>query len=87
MNSASSLENSTPECGNGACAFPDIKLMSDDGSIGADAHHYFESCLKVNLHWQVGSRYFVSASNAAQIVFLAEAAAEFEVHKKRNWLK
>lgn len=31
----------------------------------------------MNLHRQVGSRYFVSASNAARIVFLAEAAAEF----------
>ena len=71
-------KNGTPEYGSGACAFPDfLKLMIDDGSISADTHQYFESCLKVNLHRQVGSRYFVSASNAARIVFLAEAAAEF----------
>lgn len=71
-------KNGTPEYGSGACAFPDfLKLMTDDRSIGADTQQYFESCLKVNLHRQVGSRYFVSASNAARIVFLAEAAAEF----------
>lgn len=67
-----------PEYGSGACAFPDfLKLMTDDSSICAETQQYFESCLRVHLRRQVRSRYFVSASNAAWIVFLAEAAVEF----------
>ena len=33
--------------------------------------------MKVNLHRQVGSRYFVSAANVTKIVFLKDAAIEF----------
>ena len=35
------------------------------------------ACSTVNLHRQVGNRYFVSASNAARIYFLADAAVAF----------
>lgn len=38
---------------------------------------YYLSCLKVKLHRQVGSRYFVSAANAVKILFLKDAAMEF----------
>ena len=31
---------------------------------------YYQACLKVTLHRQVGSRYFVSAVNAAKILFV-----------------
>ena len=37
----------------------------------------YELCAQVNLQRQVGSRYFVSANNAARIIFLAKAAVEF----------
>ena len=68
----------TPEYGFGTCDFPDfLKLMIDDRSLSADSRRYYEFCSKVNLHRQVGSRYFVSASNAARIVFLADAAIAF----------
>ena len=30
---------------------------------------YYQTCSKVNLHRQVGSRYFVSALNAGKILF------------------
>ena len=46
----------------------------------------YQACSTVNLHRQVGNRYFVSASNAARIYFLADAAvAFFEVHWERLW--
>lgn len=38
---------------------------------------YYKECVKVVLDRQVGSRYFVSASNAAKIFFLAKAAIDF----------
>ena len=34
-------------------------------------------CLKLRLHRQVGSQYFVSASNACKILYLRHAAIEF----------
>ena len=41
----------------------------------------------LNLH-QVGSRYFVSASNAVKIVFLKEAAIHFLKYTgKANWMQ
>ena len=51
--------------------------MVRDSLLTPDMCHYFELCNQVNFHRQVGSCYFVSASNAARIIFLAEAAVEF----------
>ena len=39
--------------------------------------HYYQLCAGIGLDRQVGSRYFESASNAAKIIFLAEAAIQF----------
>ena len=38
---------------------------------------YYQSCAKVRLHRQVGSRYFVTAANACKIVFLTDAVIDF----------
>ena len=71
-------KHGTPEYGCGCCDFPCfLKLMIDDPTIRDESRQYFQTCSTLNLHRQVGSRYFVSASNAARIVFLAEAAIQF----------
>ncbi len=64
----------TPEYACGAQSFPDfIVLMSESGNGTLDGE-YFRSCANVT---QVGSRYFVSASNAAKIIHLKDAAIDF----------
>lgn len=71
-------KHGTPEYGYGVLAFPDfLALMTDDSSVSEETCEYYQSCKDVKLHRQVGSRYFVSASNAAKVVFLREAAVEF----------
>ena len=42
-----------------------------------DDRVYYQSCANVCLHRQVGSRYFVTATNACKIVFLKDAAIDF----------
>ena len=71
-------KHGTPEYACGVNEFPDfLALMLGDGSLSEDSREYYQYCAKVNLHRQVGSRYFVSASNAAKILFLREAAVQF----------
>ena len=68
----------TPEYGCGVLAFPDfLTLMIDDCSLNKQARTYYQSCSDVKLDRHVGSCYFVSASNAAKIVFLVEASVHF----------
>lgn len=65
-----------PEYGCGAINFPDflaIMLRSDSKQSST----YYNLCASVTLERQVGSRYFVTAANAAKIVFLKDAAIEF----------
>ena len=38
---------------------------------------YYHTCSKIILNQQVGNRYFVTASNAAKILFLKDEAIEF----------
>ena len=65
-----------PEYACGVLSFPDFMQLKV--SITEDEERtYYEACLKVNLHRQVGSRYFVSAANATKILFLKDAAIEF----------
>jgi len=62
-----------PEYTCGVQSFPDfLELMAPDDSSG-----YLRDCTQVTLDRQVGSRYFVSASNASKIVFLKDAAIKF----------
>ena len=68
----------TPEYGCGVLAFPDfLALKQEDSSLSEEDRTYYQSCSAIKLDRQVGSRYFVSAANAAKIVFLAEAAVCF----------
>ena len=71
-------KHGTPEYGCGVLTFPDfLALKEDDSSLSKEDHIYYRLCSVVKLDRQVGSRYFVSAANAAKIVFLAEAAVCF----------
>ena len=56
-----------------ACGVVKIKMSAAEG----EEHSYYQTCPKVKLHRQVGSRYFVSAGNATKILFLRNAALEF----------
>lgn len=42
-----------------------------------DERAYYQTCSKVRLHRQVGSRYFATDANACKIVFLKDAAIQF----------
>ncbi len=65
-----------PEYCLGVLSFPvflEIKVSSSSGLPTI----YYSDCLKVRLHRQVGSRYFVCAANACKILFLRRAAIEY----------
>ena len=75
-----------PEYGIGATSFPDFL------EIGIKTFHghkseYYRDCMSVKLERQVGSRYFVSASNAAKLLYLRSAACDYLKHFKRNKLE
>ena len=66
----------TNECGHGVITFPDF--LEVQTNIETETRKdYYELCKKVHLARQVGSRYFVTAHNAAKIFFLREAALSF----------
>ena len=54
-------KHGVPEYGLGTLAFPDFL---EEFSLG-DKQSYYQQCLKIALDRQVGSRYFVTAANAA----------------------
>ena len=67
-----------PEYACGVLSFPDfLLLMAADLSKEPRLVSYYKVCSNVKLDRQVGSRYFVTAANAAKIVYLKEAALEF----------
>jgi len=67
-----------PEYACGVLSFPDfLLLMVADTSLDPKLMLYYQSCCAVKLDRQVGSRYFVTAANAAKIMFLKEAALQF----------
>ena len=64
-----------PEYGVGVLAFPDfLEQSSDPAKIP-----YYQTCAKIKLDRQIGSRYFVTASNAGKILVLRQAALDFFV--------
>ena len=68
-----------PEYCSGVVSFPDfleIKIRSASEDQLSELT-YYHNCLKLRLHRQVGSRYFVSASNACKILYLRHAAIEY----------
>ena len=62
-------------CGNNFADFLGLKIAAEDSQ--PESREYYQLCAKVVLDRQVGSRYFVSAANAAKIFFLREAAINF----------
>lgn len=63
----------TPEYGAGGIKFPDfLDIRCKDSE-----DQYYKECVKVHLARQVGSRYFVTASNASKAFYLVPAAIEF----------
>ena len=66
-------KHGTPEYGCGSLTFPDfLAIKCKDQTT-----NYYKLCSSVVLNRQVGSRYFVSASNACKIFFLAKGTIEF----------
>ena len=55
--------------------FADFLMIAEDSQ--PESREYYQYCAKVVLDRQVGSRYFVSAANAAKIFFLRNAAIYF----------
>ena len=66
-------KHGVPEYGLGVLAFPAFLEQSSD----PDKVCYYQICAKIRLDRQIGSRYFVSASNAGKMLFLREAALDF----------
>ena len=66
------------EYGCGGQQFPDfLKLMCEDKSVPESKLKYYQQCHQVQLQLQVGNRYFVTACNASNVIFLMSAAIEF----------
>ena len=65
-----------PEYACGVLSFPDFLELQISTTKG-EKQAYYHACSKVQLHRQVGSRYFVSAANAAKIFFFKDSTIEF----------
>ncbi len=71
-------KHGVPEYGAGASKFVDfLNLMLEEGRSPPAKAAYYLCCTKISLARQVGSRYFVTASNASKSLFLVEAACDF----------
>ena len=73
-----------PEYGCGTLAFPDYLTLAMEGKHFPEKRDYYNLCAKVKLDRQVGSRYFVTASNAGKVLFLREAALDFLQYTSKN---
>ena len=73
-----------PEYGCGALDFPDYLNLELEQACSPEKTSYYQFCKKISLDRQVGSRYFVTASNAAKIIFLQEAALDFLRFTRKN---
>lgn len=65
-----------PEYCLGVVSFPDFLALKVNSSDG-EQQGYYQNCTKVHLHRQIGSRYFVTASNACRVLYLKDAAIEY----------
>ena len=70
-------KHSVPEYGCGNLTFLDFLAIKLSEDCSTEDQQYYKLCTQVLLERQVGSRYFVSASNASKIFFLAKASVEF----------
>jgi hypothetical protein len=74
-----------PEYGHSVVAFPDFLELMSSKSTSPSEGSYYEKCKKIRLDRQVGSRYFVTASNAGKVLFLREAAISFLKYSGKEW--
>ena len=74
-----------PEYGAGSVSFPDFLEIGIQS--GAQESDYYKVCQSVSLDRQVGSRYFVTASNAAKSLFLRKAAKQYLNLFRKNKLE
>ena len=71
-------KHGTPEYGSGVLEFPDfLDIMRSDSTLSGDDLAYYSACRNITLERQVGSRYFVTASNASKLFFLKDAVMQF----------
>ncbi len=70
-------QHGTPEYGHGVIGFPDFLLAKAEASGHTPKASLYREARSVKLHRQVGSRYFVLASNAARAFYLAPTATEY----------
>ena len=73
-------KHGTPEYGHGVLDFPDFLHIQAEKYGNADSETKYEQAATIKLQRQVGSRYFVTASNAARAFYLAPIAAEYLDH-------
>jgi hypothetical protein len=74
-----------PEYGVGSVSFPDFLEVGMASS--SDECEYYRTCQLITLDRQVGSRYFVTASNAAKLLVLRKAALQYLELFKKNKLE
>lgn len=61
-------KHSVPEYTCGVLDFPDfLDIMTADSSLNEDDLAYYRSCKQITLERQIGSLYFVTASNAPKL--------------------
>ena len=65
-------------------SFPDFLELKVSSSRGSELS-YYQSCFKVHLHRQIGSRYLVTASNACKVLFLKGATIAFLTFTGKNF--
>ena len=71
-------KHGTPEYGSGVFEFPDfLDIMIADPTLNEDDLAFYSACRDITLDRQVGSRYFVTASNASKLFFLKGAVIKF----------
>ena len=70
-------KHGTPEYGHGVLDFPDFLRIQAEKYGNADRETKYKQAATIKLQRQVGSRYFVTASNAARAFYLAPIAAEY----------
>ena len=76
-----------PEYGVGAVSFPNFLAIAIKSAKLIEESNYYQLCQSMTLERQVGSRYFVTASNAVKVVFLRKAAFEYLNEFRKNTLE
>ena len=71
-------KHGTPEYGSGVLEFPDfLDVVLANSTLTKDYVVYYNAFRNITLDWQVGSHYFITASNAAKLFYLKDAVIQF----------